>query len=77
MSIHVKGRGTKGSEHRAYAVDDGRIIRAVRLPVETDGVCQGCAKEAVLGDGLCVCCYDGRLEEYGDRPYGRRDKLGE
>ena len=37
-----------------------RLFRSVRLPTETFGPCRtmSCKQFGVLGDGLCVRCYD-------------------
>lgn len=33
---------------------------ALQLPVETRGRCVGCGNNAILGDGFCADCWDGK-----------------
>ena len=64
-SVPANGPNTNGLGVVMAKRNDGekvtaRIFRSVRLPIESFGPCRtmSCKQFGVLGDGLCVRCYD-------------------
>ena len=74
----VRSRGTIWSMKtpRRYTTDSTGTIDSIgrrgklllplfdgQQPVESEGACTICSTHSILGDGLCVTCWDKRIDE--------------
>ena len=52
-------------------------MQNIPLPIETYGACKQCGKEAMLGNGLCVDCWDNAYDKEVLAEWSAANKIAE